>query len=65
MGGATISGVDLVTNVFQVRGAAADVSVLFRKKLSRSQFARFAVIPPRLRTRSSAHHPAPPPNPLT
>ena len=41
MGKATIIGVDLAKNVFQVHGAAADGSVLFRKKLSRPQFARF------------------------
>jgi transposase len=41
MGEATIIGVDLAKNVFQVHGAAADGSVLFRKRLSRSQFARF------------------------
>lgn len=34
--------VDLAKNVFQVHGAAADGSVLFRKKLPRSQDARFA-----------------------
>ena len=37
----SIIGVDLAKNVFQVHGAAADGSVLFRKKLSRPQFARF------------------------
>lgn len=37
----TIIGVDLAKNVFQVHGAAADESVLFRKNLSRPQFARF------------------------
>jgi transposase len=40
MGETTIIGVDLAKNVFQVHGAAADGSVLFRKKLSRPQFAR-------------------------
>jgi len=38
---ATIIAVDLAKNVFQVHGAAADGSVLVRKKLSRPQFARF------------------------
>jgi hypothetical protein len=33
MGETTIIGVDLAKNVFQVHGAAADGSVLFRKKL--------------------------------
>ncbi len=32
---ATIVGVDLAKNVFQVHGAAADGTVLFRKKLTR------------------------------
>jgi len=41
MGEVTIIGVDLAKNVFQVHGAAADGSVLFRKKLSRPQFMRF------------------------
>ena len=37
----TIIGVDLAKNVFQLHGAAADGSVVYRKKLSRPQFARF------------------------
>jgi transposase len=37
----SIIGVDLAKNVFQLHGAAADGSVVFRKKLSRPQFARF------------------------
>ena len=41
MGEVTIMGVDLAKNVFQVHGAAADGTVLFRKKLSRPQLARF------------------------
>ena len=40
----TIIGVDLAKNVFQVHGAAADGSVVFRKKLSRPQFARFMAV---------------------
>ncbi len=36
-----IIGVDLAKNVFQLHGAAADETVLFRKKLSRPQFHRF------------------------
>lgn len=43
MGEVGIIVVDLAKNVFQVHGAAADGSVLFRKKLSRLQFARFMV----------------------
>jgi hypothetical protein len=41
-GTVSIIGVDLAKNVFQLHGAAADGSVVFRKKLSRPQFARFA-----------------------
>ena len=41
MGEVTIIGVDPAKNLFQVHGAAADGSVLFRKKLTRPQFARF------------------------
>ncbi|EPX83615.1 IS110 family transposase [Salipiger mucosus] len=37
----TIIGVDLAKNVFQLHGATADGSVIFRKKLSRPQFHRF------------------------
>jgi len=42
MGEVTIIGIDLAKNVFQLRGAASDGSVVFRKKLSRLLFARFA-----------------------
>ena len=42
----TIIGVDLAKNVFQVHGAAADGSVVFRKKLSRPQFRRFMAAQP-------------------
>jgi transposase len=38
---ATIIGVDLAKNVFQLHGARADGSVAFRKKLSRPQFQKF------------------------
>ncbi|WP_424978951.1 IS110 family transposase [Leisingera sp. S232] len=37
----TVIGVDLAKSVFQVHGAAADGTVLFRKKLTRKQFPRF------------------------
>lgn len=47
MGKVTIIGVDLANNVFQVHGAAANGSVLFRKKLSRSQFVASRVWPER------------------
>jgi transposase len=47
MGELTMVGVDLAKHVFQVHGAAADGTVLFRKKLSRAQFPRFmASLPP-------------------
>lgn len=42
----TIIGVDLAKNVFQIHGAAADGSVVFRKKLSRAQFQRFMAAHP-------------------
>lgn len=37
----TLIGVDLAKNVYQLHGAAEDGSVIFRKKLSRAQFAKF------------------------
>ncbi|TCM73518.1 transposase [Rhodovulum steppense] len=43
----SIVGVDLAKQVFQVHGAAADGRVLFRKKLSRPQFAKFMAALPR------------------
>lgn len=43
----TIIGVDLAKRVFQVHGAAADGSVVFRKKLSRAQFLPFLAAQPR------------------
>ena len=56
----TIIGVDLAKNVFQLHGAGADGSVVFRKKLSRAQFGRFmADHPPcdvALEACPSAHH---------
>src|SRR5690606_554004 len=60
MGKVSIIGVDLAKNVFQVHGAAADGSVLFRKKLSRPQFARFMADQPpclvAMEACASAHH---------
>jgi transposase len=38
-----IIGVDLAKNVFQLHGASRDGQVVFRKKLSRAQFAKFCV----------------------
>lgn len=37
----TIVGVDLAKQVYQLHGAAADGSVVFRKRLTRTQFVRF------------------------
>ncbi|RUV87100.1 IS110 family transposase [Mesorhizobium sp. M1A.F.Ca.IN.020.06.1.1] len=42
----TIIGVDLAKKVFQLHGAAADGSVVFRKKLSRLQFCKFMASQP-------------------
>jgi transposase len=60
---ANIIGVDLAKNVFQVPGASADGPVLFRKRLSRAQFARFmSALSPCLVAMEacvSAHHWAP------
>ena len=42
MGEINIVGIDVSKNVFQLHGAAADGSVVFSKKLSRSKFPRFA-----------------------
>lgn len=56
----TIIGLDPAKNVFQVHGAAADGAVLFRKKLSRLQFARFMADQPpclvAMEACASAHH---------
>lgn len=47
MGEVSVVGVDLAKQVLQVHGAAVDGQVLFRKKLSRGQFAKFmASLPP-------------------
>lgn len=43
----TIIGVDLAKQVFQAHGAAADGSVVFRRKLSRGQFLSFLAGHPR------------------
>lgn len=47
MNDVSIIGVDLARNVFQLRGAAADGTVRFRKKVSRLQFQRFMADHPR------------------
>jgi len=41
MDNATIIGIDLAKNVFQLHGAGADGSVTFRKKVSRVQLLPF------------------------
>lgn len=41
-----IIGVDLAKRVFQLHGAAADGSVLFRKKLTRERFLSFLASQP-------------------
>jgi transposase len=60
IGEVSIIGVDLAKNVFQVHGASADGSVLFRKKLSRLQFARFTADQPpclvAIEACAGAHH---------
>ena len=56
----SIIGVDLAKNAFQLHGAAADGTVLFRKKLSRPQFQRFMSEHPRclvaMEACGGAHH---------
>ena len=56
----SIIGVDLAKNVFQLHGAAADGSVLFRKKLTRLQFERFMATHPfctvAMEACAGAHH---------
>lgn len=56
----SIIGVDLAKNVFQLHGASADGSVVFRKRLSRLQFGRFmanqAPCKVALEACPSAHH---------
>ena len=60
MGEIGIIGVDLAKNVFNLRGAAADGAVVFRKKLSRLQFAGFMADHPAcvvaMEACASAHH---------
>jgi transposase len=60
MGEVSIIGVDLAKNVFQLHGASAEGSVVFRKKLSRPQFTRFMSEQPpclvAIEACASAHH---------
>lgn len=44
---ATIIGIDLAKRAFQAHGAAADGSVVFRKKLARTQLLPFLAVEPR------------------
>lgn len=57
---ATIIGIDLAKRVFQVHGAAADGSVIFRKKLSRGQLLTFLARQPSctiaMEACATAHH---------
>jgi transposase len=56
----SIIGLDLAKNVFQAHGAAADGSVMFRRKLSRLQVLKFFAEQPRctvaMEACASAHH---------
>ena len=56
----SIIGIDLAKQVFQLHGATADGEVVFRKKLSRKQFAVFMEAHPRCRVAmeacATAHH---------
>ena len=56
----SIIGVDLAKNSFQVHGASADGTVVFRKKLSRGRVLKFLAVQPRctvaMEACSSAHH---------
>ena len=60
MGEVSIIGLDLAKNVFQAHGAAADGSVIFRRKLSRAQLLNFlAAQPPcvvAMEACASSHH---------
>jgi transposase len=55
-----IIGLDLAKNVFQAHGAAADGSVVFRRKLARGQVLKFFASQPRctvaMEACASAHH---------
>ena len=60
MAEATIIGIDLAKRVFQLHGAAADGSVVFRKKLSRAQLLVFLARVPActvaMEACATAHH---------
>ena len=56
----SIIGLDLTKNLFQVHGASADGTVVFRKKLRRGQLLKFLAIQPRctvaMEACAGAHH---------
>jgi len=56
----SIIGVDLAKKVFQLHGSKADGTVVFRKKLSRTQFIKFVNDQPKcvfaMEACTSAHH---------
>ena len=56
----SIIGLDLSKNSFQVHGASADGTVVFRKKLSRGCVLKFLAVQPRctvaMKACVSAHH---------
>lgn len=60
MSEAFIIGVDLAKRVFQVHGADATGKVIYRKKLSRPQFAKLLIEQPScivaMEACASAHH---------
>lgn len=57
---ASIIGIDLAKNSFQLHGAASDGSVLFRRKLTRGKVLEFVASQPRcmvaMEACASAHH---------
>ena len=60
MGEVSIIGLDLAKNVFQAHGAAADGSVVFRRKLTRAQLLKFMAAQPScvvaMEACASSHH---------
>jgi transposase len=60
MGEVSIIGLDLAKNVFQAHGAAADGTVVFRRKLSRAQLLKFMASQPpcvvAMEACASSHH---------
>jgi transposase len=60
MGEVSIIGLDLAKNVLQAHGAAADGTVVFRRKLSRAQLLKFMASQPpcvvAMEACASSHH---------